>query len=186
MTKAPVLQKLFAQVRRIFGTAGWLIVIVAAGALLIPSLLGFQRYVIVSGSMTGTYDKGSIVFEKAKASNTLAVGDVITYRPPASTGVTNLVTHRLYKITAGENGQRIYRTKGDANQGPDPWTFTLPTATQNVAKFSIPYLGHVLIALADAHTRLIVIGVPAAIIALLALYDLVTESLLPRRVGTVT
>ena len=185
MTKAPVFSRVLAHGRRVFGTAGWLIVIVAAGALLIPSLLGFQRYVIVSGSMTGTYDKGSIVFEKAKATSALAVGDVVTYRPPASTGVTNLVTHRIYKITAGEQGETIYRTKGDANEGPDPRTFMLPAPTQNVAKFSIPYLGYVLIALADAHTRLMVIGIPAAIIALLALYDLVTESLLPRRVRTV-
>jgi signal peptidase len=184
MTKTPVLQKLIAQVRRIAGTAGWLIVIVAAGALLVPSLLGFQRYVIVSGSMTGTYDKGSIVFEKAKASSELAVGDVITYRPPAATGITNLVTHRIYKITAGENGERVYKTKGDFNPTPDPWVFTLPAGTQNVVKFSIPYLGFVLIALANPHTRLMVIGIPAALIALLALYDLVTESLLPRRVRT--
>ena len=34
------------------------------GALLIaPSLLGWERYVIVSGSMTGTYDRGSLVFD---------------------------------------------------------------------------------------------------------------------------
>ena len=32
--------------------------------MLVPALLGFQRYVILTGSMTGTYDRGSIVFDR--------------------------------------------------------------------------------------------------------------------------
>ena len=35
-----------------------------AGLMLLPGLLGYQRYVITSGSMTGTYDRGSVVFDK--------------------------------------------------------------------------------------------------------------------------
>ena len=31
--------------------------------LVLPALLGWQRYVIVSGSMTGTYDRGSLVLD---------------------------------------------------------------------------------------------------------------------------
>src|SRR6188508_1600172 len=38
--------------------------LILAAILLIPAALGFQRYVIVSGSMTGTYDRGSIVYDK--------------------------------------------------------------------------------------------------------------------------
>lgn len=182
MTKKPLLQTLIAQVRRIFGTAGWLIVIVAAGALLIPSLLGFDRYVIVSGSMHPTFDRGSIVFSKATNVSQLEVGDVITYQPPASSGINHLVTHRVAKITADEDGSRIFQTKGDANAVADPWKFKLEASNQNVVKFSLPVLGYALIALANPHTRLLIIGIPAALIALLALYDLVTESLLPRRV----
>lgn len=181
MHKTPLLQTLIAQIRRIVGTAGWLIVIVAACALLIPSLLGFQRYVIVSGSMNPTFDRGSIVFSKASAVSELKVGDVITYQPPTSTGIDHLVTHRVSAITA-ENGKRVFQTKGDANDVADPWKFELQATNQNVVKFSIPYLGHVLIALANPQTRLLLIGIPAALIGLLALYDLIVESLLPRRV----
>ena len=54
------------------------------GALLIlPAALGWQRYVIVSGSMTGTYDRGSLVLDEVVPVAVLRVGDVITYRPPA-------------------------------------------------------------------------------------------------------
>jgi signal peptidase len=31
--------------------------------LVLPAVLGWQRYVIVSGSMTGTYDRGSLVID---------------------------------------------------------------------------------------------------------------------------
>ena len=38
--------------------------LIFALAVLVPALLGYQRYVITSGSMTGTYDRGSLVFDK--------------------------------------------------------------------------------------------------------------------------
>src|SRR5437763_8440391 len=63
--------------------------------ILVPSLLGFQRYVITGGSMTGTIDRGSLVFDKAVPVSQLRVGDVITYTPPASSSPTGRVTHRI-------------------------------------------------------------------------------------------
>ena len=33
--------------------------------------------------MTGTYDRGSLVFDEVVPVDDLKVGDVITYRPPA-------------------------------------------------------------------------------------------------------
>ena len=50
---------------------------------LAPALLGLQRYVIVSGSMTGTYDRGSLVLDQVVPVASLKVGDVITYRAKA-------------------------------------------------------------------------------------------------------
>src|SRR5215204_811996 len=102
------------------------------GALLIaPSVMGWERYVIVSGSMTGTYDRGSLVFDEVVPTSSLKVGDVITYQPPRGAGPDGLVTHRITKI--GEDpktGERVFRTKGDANQATDPWTFLLPDKQQ--------------------------------------------------------
>ncbi len=88
-------------------------------------MLGYQRYVIVSGSMTGSYDRGSLVFDDVVPARDLKVGDVITYTPPPGSGPTGLVTHRIAAITRDAQGTR-YRTKGDANAAADPWTFTLP------------------------------------------------------------
>src|SRR5215216_1890991 len=110
-------------------------VIVASGLCLAATMLltvafGSQRYVITGGSMTGTYDSGSIVFDKAAPTSELDVGDVITYTPPASSGAHGLITHRISSITNHGKDGFSYRTKGDANEAADPWRFQLDQPTQ--------------------------------------------------------
>ncbi len=151
-----------------------LVVATLAGlAYLAPSLLGYQRYVITGGSMTGTIDKGSIVFEKAVPVEDLAVGDVITYQPPADSGVPNLVTHRIIEIGTAEGGGRLLRTQGDANPQPDPWRFSLTAPTQPVVRHHVPHVGWVLVALADRDVRVLVLGVPAGLVALASAVELI-------------
>src|SRR4051812_39375380 len=154
--------------RRVFRVASTLLL--AAGLLLgallvLPSLAGWQRYVIVSGSMTGTYDRGAVVFDQVVPVSTLEGGDVITYRPPADSGTDHLVTHRISAI-ATHAGTRVYRTKGDANQVADPWTFTLPGRKQARVRAGLPYAGFAVAALSDRRVRMLVVGLPALLIAL--------------------
>jgi signal peptidase len=143
-----------------------------AAAVLVPALLGFQRYVITSGSMTGTYDRGSLVYDRVVPTAALKVGDVITYDPPAGAGPAGLVTHRIVAITPQPGGARVFRTKGDANPVVDPWTFTLQNRTQARAAFHLPYAGFALAALADRRLRMLIIGLPALLVALSVLAKL--------------
>src|ERR671932_2582733 len=115
--------------RRIAGGLLTAVAVALAAAVLVPALLGYQLYVITSGSMTGTYDRGSIVYDRVVPTRSLNVGDVITYDPPAG-GPAGLVTHRIASIRTGPGGVRVYRTKGDFNPTADPWTFTLTNPTQ--------------------------------------------------------
>ncbi len=137
-----------------------------AAAVLLPALLGFQRYVITSGSMTGTYDRGSLVYDRVVPTASLKVGDVITYDPPAGAGPAGLVTHRIVSSAPQPNGTRVFRTKGDANPVKDPWTFTLQNRTQAKVAFHLPYVGFALAALADRTLRMLIIGIPALLVAL--------------------
>lgn len=141
-------------------------------AYIAPSLFGYERYVITGGSMSGTFEKGSVAFEKPVAVDDLAVGDVITYLPPADSGVTNLVTHRIVKSTVLETGVRQFQTQGDANPDPDPWKFSLTDGTQPVVTFTVPHVGWVFVALADRDIRMMAIGIPAGLIALASLVEL--------------
>jgi signal peptidase I len=136
-----------------------------AAAMLLPAAFGFHRYVITSGSMTGTYDRGSIVFDKPVPVSDLEVGDVITYTPPDSSGVHGLITHRIVSISDHGSEGISYRTKGDANPDADPWRFQLDQPTQAKAAFSIPYLGYGIAALSMLPIRMLIIGVPALLIA---------------------
>src|SRR5512144_1938966 len=103
--------------------------------VIVPAAFGYQRYVITSGSMTGTYDRGSIVFDQTVPTSDLNVGDVITYSPPASSGVDGLITHRIVSIKNHGKDGFSYRTKGDANPKADPWRFQLDQPTQAKVAF---------------------------------------------------
>jgi signal peptidase len=149
-------------------------------AWLAPSAFGYSRYVITGGSMSGTIEKGSVVFEKAVGVDELEVGDVITYQPPADAGTNALVTHRIVDMEPDEGGGVLFTTQGDANAKPDPWQFRLVDEQQPVVEFTVPHAGWVFIALADRTTRMLLIGGPATLIALLALGQLL-GGLRPRR-----
>jgi signal peptidase len=136
-----------------------------AGLMILPGLFGFQRYVITSGSMTGTYDRGSVVFADVVPVSDLGVGDVITYTPPAGSGPSGLVTHRIASIGQDQFGRPLFQTKGDANETADPWTFTLDEGTQARAVFHVPFVGYAVSALSVREVRMIVIGIPALLIA---------------------
>jgi signal peptidase len=156
-------------VRRSFGILLGAAALILAIAVLVPALLGYQRYVITSGSMTGTYDRGSLVFDRVVPTASLRAGDVITFRPSGHAG---LVTHRIASVrTAG--GQRVFTTKGDANRTTDAWgAIALHDARQARVAFHLPYLGYGLATLSERRVRMVVIGVPALLIALAALAGL--------------
>jgi signal peptidase len=165
--------------RRLRGLGGSVLTVASvalAAVVLLPALLGFQRYVITSGSMTGTYDRGSLVFDEVAPTSDLVVGDVITYDPPDGAGPAGLVTHRIHSITRGPGGTRVYRTMGDANAAPDAWTFTLTEPTQARANFHLPYVGYAFAALADVRLRMILIGLPALLVAVTVLTNLWREA----------
>jgi signal peptidase len=143
--------------------------IVAAGrclaaTMLLPPLLGYERYVLTGGSMDGTYDRGSIVFDREVPVVDLRVGDVITYKPPPESGLEGLVTHRIASVRDDE-GVPTFVTKGDANEDRDPWRFTLDQPTQAKVEFHVPYVGYALAALSVREVRMLVIGLPALLIA---------------------
>src|SRR3954452_4439835 len=65
---------------------------------LLPIGFGLERYVVTGDSMSGAYDRGSVVFERVVPVSDLRVGDVITFDPPASAEVDGMVTSRIISI----------------------------------------------------------------------------------------
>jgi signal peptidase I len=155
------------RVIRLLVNLACLVCMVVALAFIAPAAFGYQRYVITGSSMTGTIDLGSVVFAEVVPVDELEVGDVITYLPPPESGVDDLVTHRIVSIDGD-----VYRTQGDANSDPDPWTFRLQQGTQSRVVLDVPYVGYAFIALHDRTLRMVLIGIPAALIALASLVQL--------------
>jgi signal peptidase I len=106
--------------------------------VLLPIGFGLQRYVVTGDSMAPAMGRGSILLERRVPVSSLGVGDVITYRPPASAGVEGVITHRIVAIDGD-----VLRTKGDALPQADPWVFTLdqrPSQPRVLA--TLPYIGY--------------------------------------------
>ncbi|WP_085872632.1 MULTISPECIES: signal peptidase I [unclassified Nocardioides] len=118
--------------------------------VLLPIGLGLERYVLSGDSMDGGISRGSVVFERAVPVGDLRVGDVITYRAPASSGTEGLITHRIVDI--GPDG---IRTQGDANPTRDPWTLRPDQPTVPRVVFALPWVGYAYPVILHAHTWLL-------------------------------
>ena len=141
---------------------------VLAGLMVLPTLLGYQRYVIISGSMEPTLPVGSVVYDEVVPVADLEVGDIITFVPPPEFDIDDPVTHRIVQILeVGDDvegvpaGERLFRTKGDANEDVDPWRMVLDGDEQGRVAHHIPYVGYVYMALQVRWVQLLVIVVPA-------------------------
>lgn len=162
-----------AFLKKLAMNASMIVLFAVAGIMLVPAALGYHRYIILTGSMTGTYDRGSLIFDKPQPTSSLKVGDPITYAPPPGASPNQpLVTHRIYKLVPGPKGQQAYITKGDANERPDNWKFVLPQAEQDVVKFHIPYVGFIFMALGIPWIRMLAIGLPALGMALWMIFGM--------------
>ncbi len=135
-------------------------------ATLVPAVLGFERYVVVGSSMEPTIHRGSLIYDEVVPTARLQVGDVITYVPP---GASTPTTHRIVRAETGADGQRVFRTQGDNNAEEDLHPFTLDRPTQTRVAFTIPYAGHVFMFLASRTAQLLLLVVPALLIALFTL-----------------
>ena len=142
-------------------------------ATLAPSIFGYQRYVLVGHSMEPTIKRGSLVYDRIVPTAELRVHDVITYVPPGS---TLPVTHRIARRERQPDGRIVFRTKGDNNPAEDLRPFTLDRPTQTRFAFAVPYAGYLFIALASQQARMVLLVLPALLLALLMIVRLWRES----------
>lgn len=94
-----------------------------------PTLFGYRSFVVLTESMTGTYDKGDVIIVKVldgekleRDQSALKEGDVVTFIAPQGFGAVEgyTVTHRVVEEPfEGEDGKYYIRTKGDAAEIPD-------------------------------------------------------------------
>ena len=117
-----------------------LIVVGALAVSLAPRLLGYSSVIVYGGSMADSIPVGSIAVTKEVHPEDVAVGDVIVFYPPTTSPDRSPLMHRVVSVRE-EDGQRLFRTKGDANPTPDPTEAAL-LGTGSRVVYTVPYVGY--------------------------------------------
>lgn len=84
-----------------------------------PSVLGFSVFQVQSGSMEPEIPVGGIVIVHKQKPSSLKVGDIISFYSNDMTISGKINTHRIAEIKDSDSGEKIFRTKGDANDAVD-------------------------------------------------------------------
>ena len=112
-----------------------------------PRVLGYQTSTMLTGSMAPLINPGDVVVTVPTPITDVKVGDIITYHIPVED--QRVETHRITEITTTADGGVAVQTKGDANNGLDPWTATLQGKTVDKQVATIPYVGNAIRALRE-------------------------------------
>jgi signal peptidase len=131
-------------------------------------IAGYQVYVVLSGSMSPTFDTGSIVIVKNIDPKDIAVNDIITFMGATGTGKT--ITHRVIEINT-EDGL-TFTTKGDANNVADSLEL-YPESVIGKVQTSVPYIGYFLEFSKTQAGLYFLIVLPSLIIILLEIRNIV-------------
>ena len=118
----------------------------------------FKILTVLSGSMEPEIHTGSIV--AIKSAMEYKIGDIITFGKISKTQTPT--THRIFEIK-DNNGQKIYITKGDANNSPD-MKEVLGSEVVGKVIFSVPYLGYAVDFAKKPFGFMLIIVIPAAAI----------------------
>ncbi|WP_035743397.1 signal peptidase I, partial [Arthrobacter sp. MA-N2] len=130
-----------------------------------PRVLGYQTSTMLTGSMSPLINPGDVVVTVPVSVHDLKVGDIITYHIPVED--QRVETHRIIDLAVNNQGTATVRTKGDANNGADPWTATLAGGQVDRQVFTIPYLGNAIRALRDPVVlKVLMYGAPAALVVM--------------------
>lgn len=143
------------------------IVVLIAIALVGVKIFGIEPYVVLSGSMEPELPTGSLIYVTKTDPATLKEGHIITFRLDGDT----VVTHRIVEVLE-ENGQRSFRTKGDANDVEDSVPVTAGQLL-GVPLFSLPGLGYLTAYITSPAGRYITIAVCLFLLLLLFLPDII-------------
>lgn len=143
----------------------------------VPTLVGASHsYVEASSSMAPAIEEGDAVFVAETEPGRIEAGTVITFRPPEASTLpsSTVVTHRVVAVTE-RDGERYFRTKGDANDAPDARPVPADRVVGRVA-LAVPYLGTLVRTVGIEAGVVVFVAVPAVALVALEVRALVTAA----------
>lgn len=144
-------------------------IMVLAFLLIGMRFIGFDLFVVLSGSMEPVYKTGSVIYVKGTDTASLEEGDIITFYINEDT----IATHRIVELVQ-ENGETMYRTKGDANENTDA-KLVAAGSIIGQPKFAVPYLGYLADYMQTKAGKYMSIAVGAFVLLLVFVPDLLFD-----------
>ena len=138
------------------GTILIILVILLCSLMVLPGILGYHTYHVLSGSMEPKMPVGSLIYVQESAPEDVEKEDIIAFY--SSLEDSGIITHRVVEnnIVSG-----TFETKGDANEKADPMSVSYDNYIGKVV-FTIPWMGKVLTCMTSLYGK-----VAAACIVLL-------------------
>jgi signal peptidase len=114
-------RRVVTRIASIIGT----VLVIATGLVLVgmtiaPRVLHYQTATMLTGSMAPGIEPGDVIVDVKEKATDLEVGQIITYHIPVDDH--RVESHRVAWVGRDKDGTVLFRTKGDANAGIDPWT----------------------------------------------------------------
>ena len=100
---------------------------------LLPRIMGYQTYNVISGSMEPELPVGCLVLVKSISPEMVKEDDIIVFHRGDS-----IITHRVVEV---QKEERQFITKGDANEDWDAGYITM-SEIRGLASKKIPLLGY--------------------------------------------
>ncbi len=145
----------------------------------VPSIGGVFPMIVLTDSMSGTFESGDLIICKEIDPNKIVVGDVITYFDPDSSN-SAVVTHRVIELTTDRDGGLAFITQGDANNIADPTAIPDENLIGIYVDIRIPGMGRVALFMQTIPGLIVCVFVP--LLALVA-YDVIRRKLYDRKHG---
>lgn len=142
MTTTTTDQKRFPALRWVGQVLAWVVILGATSAIvvavLIPRIAGATPYTILTSSMEPNYPPGTLVVVRPTPVEEIGVGTVITYQLESGRRAT--VTHRVTSVGYRADGERVFTTRGDANDSDDAEP-VIPVQIRGTLWYAVPKLG---------------------------------------------
>lgn len=147
-----------------------LALLVLLGGLVVLTFLaprfGWRVDTVLSSSMEPRLKVGSMAVTRPAEPEEVKVGDIILFHSPLG---GKLISHRV--IAVQQTSSLQFRTKGDANEDPDPFIVPAENVVGRVC-FHVPYFGYVAQFVKSRLGLLLTLYLPGIIIIILEAIDI--------------
>jgi signal peptidase len=115
------------------------IVLVALVMIVVPLAIHATPFTVLTGSMRPTMPPGTLAVTRTVDTDSIEIGDVVTYQ--LHSNQPEVVTHRVVGVGFTGEGERLFVTRGDANNVDDDPVRAVQV--RGVVAYHVPYLGYV-------------------------------------------